>query len=201
MIGLATGTGLVLSLCQIWLHERDNTKQASREEFLDWLGHHRHEQVKGLLCHNAQLCDGLDEALQQNQKELVGQLSRIESILMLLLSKTSEFQGMFSASERASVLSDQALHILRQLVDSGQGAIVSSAGHLVIHNDGPVEVSDSRFLHDDLQRLSEAGLLRRSEAEIGVVYAITREAVAYLDALDRPSTKKGDGSGSNACHP
>lgn len=185
---LSTGTGLLLSLLQIWFHERDQTKQASRGEFLDWLEQHRHHEVKDLLIHNVLLSEGIEKLLQQNQQELLTRLDKIESILLALVSGMDGFRGVWTTSKPE--LSDQALNLVKWfaackgkhllLLEHQQGAILQSELNEAF------DIPDVRFLRADLDMLTDLGLLTHDPTSGGTDrYRITRRLVEYAKVISK----------------
>ncbi len=115
-------------------------------------------------------------------------------VLATLLSRVDEFRGLALTMVPSSVLSAQALSILRQLVGSGSSCffrVKHFRGDLLqLDRGGQIQLDELRFLDDDLRKLVSVGVVTLDNNRSGgEIYRITRDAVRLLEAVDRTTPK------------
>ena len=162
MIDPVSGTGLILSLIQIFHRERDKTKQANTEELFKWLLEHKFSEIKDSISQNKILTGEIENLLRSNRDELIERFNKLEEMVGVVASGFSDFRKIVSAINPSAELSAQALSIINQFVDSG-GRLILTIRHLngmIIQTDNRVaiKVAEFRFLDDDLSTLCNVGL-------------------------------------------
>jgi hypothetical protein len=102
------------------------------------------------------------------------------------------FRGLTMAMMPQSELSNQALEILRQFVNSDSRCFYSVEGlggvHILsLENGGSISFEDRKFLKDDLRQLVSLGLLSLDHTSDGSteIYGVTRNAARFIDAVDQ----------------
>jgi hypothetical protein len=183
----ATLVGLVCNFRQ----ERGQQEALNHQNFIEWLEYHRHEDLKNLIVNTAALRTEVDNLLRSDHALMLQKLDRIGQILADLLGRLDEFKGIAGAMLPHRDLSDQAISILRQFVNSdverlsyqnyGGGSFVLNFG-----GDDHVEVTDLRFLDDDFKTLVRLRLIYH---ENGDFYRLTRNAIRYIETLDKKLTE------------
>src|SRR6266404_2840735 len=121
---------------------------------------------------------------------MLQKLDDIQIIVATLLSRVDEFRGLSLAVAPDAQLSEQALSVLRQFVESGGESLIYVSygpGQFALQPDNgePFGITDSRFLKDDLEQLLRLGLLTLEDDSDGShIFRLTRNAVRYLHAID-----------------
>jgi hypothetical protein len=120
-------------------------------------------------------------------------LDSIQEIVATLLSRVDEFRGLSLAIAPDAQLSDQAISILRQFVDSGDETLLYHSfggGQFALQTDRsePFGITDPRFLQSDFEQLVGTGLLTfERNADDAFIFRLTRNAIRYLKTLDGAS--------------
>lgn len=179
----------IVGLLANFVNEQRAEETKDFGKFLVWLQNKHHEEILLKINANQQLQNSLKLLLDQNHGNLLAMLSSVDVKLASLVSKMQGFDGIIKSVYPDSVLSDQAVSILKQLDESGSRSFfeVKIKGYTnFVFSDTPGEIDykEIRFVDDDLKLLVEVGLLIRSLNSNGNgVYTITRSAVAYLKSI------------------
>ena len=188
---LATIVGLICNFKQ----ERGANQSASREEFMTYLEHHRHQELKDLITRTYQLSDEVDSLLREEHAVIIAKLNAVNSLLATLISRIDGLSGFARVFAPQSELSEQAFEILCALYDSTSDAMSELPMHggvlaLFLHNGGQLMADDQRFLRDDLEKLCTLDLLSLDYTSKGTkVYRLTRNAAKLISAA-RPKTNE-----------
>ena len=182
---LASLVGLICNFKQ----EKKDQKELSSKEFVEWLEFHKHRDLKNLILHTHNLSSEIDSLLKQNHELILTKLNKIDDILAFLLSHFKGLQGIVQLLKPNSQLSDQAISILRQFVNSNSdefGIIINGREYcLMLTSGGSMDVEDQRFLKDDLNTLVELGFLHpRIGSKGSQFYGITRNADRFINVID-----------------
>lgn len=126
-------------------------------------------------------------------------LDQIGDILTSLLGRMDEFKGLAAAVAPNAQLSDQAIFILRQFVESGAQQfsymhLGSEAWSMQISQgeQSQIGVIEPRFIVDDLNQLVALQLITETpHGENRWLYGITRSAVRLIESIDqKPNAQK-----------
>ncbi|MEM9753432.1 MAG: hypothetical protein AAF916_08605, partial [Planctomycetota bacterium] len=151
------------------------------DQYLDWLRRREHEQLANLIQANSPLSNALQELLSQQHDEVMEKLRGLDRVLSDVASHVLGFKAIADAVATESRISEQAVSILRQLNQSNASRfaeIKTLAGTSFRTWDGGrenIEITDERFIEDDLLSLCELGLLRLDYGSKGTrFFYITR---------------------------
>ena len=188
-ITLSTTLASLLGLICNFKQEKKDQKELSSKEFVEWLEFHKHRDLKNLILHTHNLSSEIDSLLKQNHELILTKLNKIDDILAFLLSHFKGLQGIVQLLKPNSQLSDQAISILRQFVNSNSdefGIIINGREYcLMLTSGGSMDVEDQRFLKDDLNTLVELGFLHpRIGSKGSQFYGITRNADRFINVID-----------------
>jgi hypothetical protein len=191
----------LVSMLRIFKQERGDGKKADRQAFMDWLAAHKHEELKNFIANTAAVRAEVDNIMAADHTLLIQKLDGIQELVATLLSRVDEFRGLSLALAPDSQLSDQAVCILRQFVDSGDETLAYESfgpGQFMLQTDRgePFTITDLRFLQSDFGQLLALGLLTAEQNSNGhTLFHLTRNAVGYLQAIDvKPSNSETDSS-------
>jgi hypothetical protein len=169
-----------------------STKDAAQGKdfngFMTWLIERGHDDIKVKIEANHTTTIGIKAVLSQQNDQLSEALSRIDAALAAFSSTLTGFAEISAGLKPESVISAQALGILQHLECSGASKMLEhsslSGGTKLMLLDGKsstFEVSDRRFLNDDLETLLRTGLLTLSHNDSGNrVFHYTRAASALV---------------------
>ncbi len=158
-------------------------------EFTKWLKEKHYEEVATAIERNSTLSKELSKILATNHTDLVERLSQLDSRIAQLADQFEGFGGLVNALNSKAVLSEQAISILRQLVESGAECFIEHkmfTGEpdeylLIGGTGGKITYSDCRFIKDDLDSLVSADLVRLEFACKGSKkFCVTRAAAEFF---------------------
>lgn len=185
----ATIVGLICNYRQ----EKGANEALDYQKFIEWLDYHKHEEIINLICNTAALQGEVDNLLRADHAVIIEKLEAVNTTLASLMSQVTEFRGLALTMMPAAELSDQAVQILQQLANSKASFFVEMkyAGGCVLSLElgGQIQISEPRFLNDDLEKLICLGLLSLDFGSSGGrIYRITRNAVRLIETIGKTST-------------
>ena len=186
-----TGFATIVGLISIFKQERKAKEDQNREAFLGWLEEHRHEDFKEFILRSNELPTEIDRALQEDHEVIIGKLEKIDELLAMLASRVGAMGGIAHAVHPNVEISEQAIGILRQLVNSNSKEFGCHAfqGGVALHltSGGMIEATEQRFIDDDLETLTNLGLLnvRYGPQSGDPFYGVTRTAAQLIETIDK----------------
>lgn len=183
----AAGTfATIAGLLSNFKAERSGTELT---EFTKWLKEKHHEGVASAIERNSLLSNELSNILATNHTDIVERLAQLDTRIAQLTCQFDGFGGLESALNPKAELSEQAISILRQLVDSGAEYFMEHKRftgepdeyQLIGGTGGNITYADRRFIKDDLNSLLSANLVRLGFANKGSKkFFVTRAAVEFF---------------------
>jgi len=163
------------------------------DNFIEWLREKHHEDVVVAIQRDARLVASLSSILTTNHTELMDRVGRLDEALCAVAAHVGQFSSLARAVRPELGLSEQAVSIVSQLVESEADAIwemkVYSGGadeYLLMGGVGQrnVQYDEPRFIDDDLNALCDIGFLRLEIGSKGTrKFGVTRAAAAFIKAL------------------
>jgi hypothetical protein len=188
---LATPFAEIVGLLCHYRQEKGHREALDHQTFIEWLEYHRHEEIKNLIVNTAALRTEIDNLLRSEHAVMIDKLNQIQDILLKLLGRTEEFKSLALAVAPNAQLSDQAVSILRQFVESHQSQLLyedlgGDSFVLQILNGESITVTEPQFIKDDLNQLCRLNLLAVVEynTQGTPIYGISRNAVRFMEAVD-----------------
>lgn len=187
---LATSFATIVGLLGAYKAERREAAGDEFQDFMQWLAERNHTEIRSLLELNTQATIGIKSLLNQDRELLFQRLGDIDEILSLITSRIEGFSQITSALRPNAEISEQAVSVLKQLIESGGSKFLKSGGlnrgpslH-IIDGKGEIEYEEGQFIEDDLHTLVDLGLLNQDYNSMGdPLYIITRAAVKFLAAI------------------
>ncbi|SRR6266446_6576500 len=189
----ATTFATLVGLACNFRQEKSGREALDHQKFIEWLDYHHHEELKNLIVNTAALRTEVDNLLRSDQAQMLQKLDQIGEILVSLLSRLDGFRGIALALVPNADLSEQAISMLRQLTNSGADEMFyknfgKGEFALELVNAGPIEVTEPRFIEDDLKHLAELQLISvRHSSQGAAIYRTTRNGVRLIEAVDGKS--------------
>lgn len=185
----ATAFASVISLLGQFIAERQTSKTLEADEFMSWLSDNRHDEIKQLLELNTNSTISIKALLAVNHEELISKLETLDNALAIYASGISGFSDLAGDLRPNSILSEQALSILKQLDESGGSRLLESKLRGVtlhiLDAPGQIAIDDQRFAVDDLNTLVRYGLLLQDYNDNGDnLYTFTRAASDIVSSLN-----------------
>jgi hypothetical protein len=187
-ISTATVFATIVGLIGNFSAERRGDASASYEEFMGWLTTNNHKELVALITQSHTTATSIKALLYEGREELISRLQRLDASLAQLATGFNGFRDLALSIYPNSQLSEQAVSLLEQFVDSGGSKAHGfryHSGQFVLNifegGSGCLHYPDPRFIEDDLSALVEFGLLRLDHNRRGdPLYTITRNAVRFI---------------------
>ena len=189
-LSLASSFATVVGLLGLFKGERSAAKDQGTHEFLQWLEEHNHNEIKDLITHSHELLDGIETLLRDNHEVVLAKLNRIDEILASLSSCIQGMGKIGISLHPNAELSDQAISILRQLVNSAASEFIENRldqdiTTLHLMSGGHINIMEPRFLANDLDMLGSLRLLMvRFGSQGSRIFGITRNAAKLVELID-----------------
>lgn len=186
---IATTFATIVSLIADYKSEGKDRKDDEYAYFIEWLNTNRHEKLLHLLSVNSELSSNIKQTLDANNETLLYQLQKLDFGISKIANKLDCFSGIAKSIKPKSIFSEQALLIVRQLVESGATCFIEATAsrednqYILVgcKNQKNIEYNESQFIEDDLLSLVENGLLRLDYGQNGGrLFYVTRTAALYV---------------------
>ena len=159
----AMAVGQIVSLLGLFKQERRGENVTS-DGFLEWLDEHGFSEMKDEIAANGDLLSGVEETLSSDHDMLMEKLRAIDDKVAAFSAQIVGVGKVAAAIRPEAVLSDQAKYILCRFVESDSEFMIESAhqgGTTLVMSEGPnIEPEEERLLSDDLDKLTELGLVK-----------------------------------------
>lgn len=185
-ITLANSFAAIVGLLVTFQSTRD---EANISEFLEWLRENNNANTANIIENDIELQQQLSAFIGQNHDAVMSQLSKLNNLMVSVASRIDGLSGLASKFDVNHGLSNQAISVLRQFVDSNSKSIfrietMDGEVNYLLTSDGNIEYDDDRFIDADVQSLVENRLIVKENSPSGdSIYGITRQAVAFIDSL------------------
>lgn len=180
----------IVSLLATFQSGREGKKDL--ESFKQWLIENNHSNMITIIDSNESLQQDLTSFMNQNHEQVMTQLSILNDSMISLASQMKGLGNIASSFDSNNGLSDQAVDVLRQFVQSGSSKMyymknTSGRGNdfYVLEGAPDIEYSEPRLIEDDINSLVNTGLITVTiGSKGGYMYKITRQAIRFVDAID-----------------
>lgn len=186
-ITLANSFATIVGLLVTFQSTRD---EANIGEFLEWLRENNNANTAHIIENDIELQQQLSAFIGQNHDAVMSQLSKLNNLMVSVASRIDGLSGLASKFDVNHGLSNQAISVLRQFVNSNSKSIfrvetTDGEVNYLLMSDGSIEYDDDRFIDADVQSLVENRLIVKENSSSGdSIYGITRQAVAFIDSLE-----------------
>ena len=189
--GAATFATLVGLIGQ-YRTEKKSLNDSNFNDFLTWLVETQHAEVKTLIESNSTTTSGIKTLLNLRYEQLSEKIDLLDKSLATYASGFQGFSEISSVVWPGAGLSEQAISLLIIFEKSGASMILkdaklSGSTELIFLDSSErvdIEITDPRFLEDDLRTLMEIGLLRHDFNSNGNdLYIYTRAASDLVNSL------------------
>ncbi|MFG0248364.1 MAG: hypothetical protein ACF8OB_05710 [Phycisphaeraceae bacterium JB051] len=182
-ITLASAFATIVGLMGVFKAEQRAEETASINQYIEWLRQHQHEQLVDLILNNVELSNSIQSFLSIQHDEVMNKLQSLDQVISEVASHLASFKPITDAMSIKSRISLQAVSILRQLNEhnASKFAISKTFNGTTYKTwdrqpkDCSIEITEPRFIDDDLHILCELGLLRINSNQKGLqVFSLTR---------------------------
>ncbi|MBN1665170.1 MAG: hypothetical protein JW943_16360 [Deltaproteobacteria bacterium] len=158
----------IVGLLSNYKSERRNMNEDEYTGFIEWLNEKRHDELVGYIENNQNLSISIKALLNQQNDVILAQFKKLDDMLLILASQLDGFSSIAKAVQADPIISDQALLIVKQLVESQASCFmehkVMTGGlneYIILGGKSVcIKYDEPQFMEDDLNRLVELGLLR-----------------------------------------
>lgn len=182
-LSMASAFATIVGLIGQFRGERATKNQPSWEDFQEWLEKSHQSDIKAMIDQQSKMVEGIKIMLSEERDVFLEKIGAINNALIAYSSPINGFSQIAEAINPNFRLSDQAISILKQFEDAEASKALdhhTRAGLALIFIDGKsgqIEITEQRFLEDDLNKLVSLGLLIHGHSSKGSnLYTITREA-------------------------
>lgn len=182
----------LLSLMGMFVSQASKKEERTIDQFEKWLDRHQHQEIKDMITATVGLQQELDQVLRQEHAEMLCEIQKGNKLLSEYVSRRKGFEFIARAIPTESLLSEQAVSLIRDFVLSERLELFINRqfGFLVIFNNGSMtekvcwEVKDQRFIQEDVEQLEELGLIALKDiSEHNWKFSLTRSAVTFVEGL------------------
>ncbi|WP_434928110.1 hypothetical protein ACRWQN_03890 [Shewanella sp. HL-SH8] len=185
----ATTFATIVGLLSNFKSERKASSDNEYQEFVSWLDSKRHKSLMEEITSNHLLGLGIKSLLNQNHEVVLKKLASLDETLLVLSSSIGGFKEISNALAPNVELSEQAISIISQLNSTGGSSFTENKGYglpsfIFMDTQGSIEITEQRFIEDDLAQLVNLDLLILDYSSHGNrVFRITRMAVKLLEQM------------------
>jgi len=188
---LASSFASLVGLIGMFKQERKEGDPIGKNDFLEWLKLHNFEEYAEMISNSSDTLLEIEKVLSENHEVVISKLHRIDDVLSTLAKNMDLMGGLAESIYQSSSISDQAIEVLRQLVNSPSTSFMkhrvgpNTDALILMQGGGQVNFEEQRFIDDDLDNLVNFGLLRLSYGSKGSdIYSITRDAAKFINSID-----------------
>lgn len=193
-----TALATITQLVGLFVQERRSGKDLDRETFLEWLTHHRHNELKDLIEGNHALSEQLMVVLQSDHTEIIEELRQVNASLAGIISSFRSIGPLASSLAPEENLSRFALASLCHFEDSGQKNMITlpDGSGVQFGNNGAIKHEEPRFLTDDMDALESCGFIKMTIRQPSYAgYEITRRGAEFVKQIRAEREPGEDGNG------
>lgn len=182
----ATLVGLICNFRQ----EKGAREALDHQKFIEWLEHHRHEELKNLVVSQTALRTEVDNLLQRDMVQVLHKMNELSGIMVSMMGRLDEFKSLTAVAVPKAELSDQAVMILCIFAKSNSDRLWYSNdwnGNWSLMPDNAeasIGVYEPRFIRDDLIQLGAMDFLEvASNGQNRLTCQLTRSGSRFVQAL------------------
>jgi hypothetical protein len=182
----ATLVGLICNFRQ----EKGAREALDHQKFIEWLEHHRHEDLKNLIVNQAALRTEVDNLLRSDMAQMLHKMNELSSIMVAMMGRLDEFKALAAVAAPKAELSDQAILILYTFAKSKSQTLYhadygNGQWSLQGNNDEtPMRVYEPGFIKDDLLQLGAMDFLDvEMNSQGALISRLTRNGSRFVQAL------------------
>lgn len=177
---LAESFATIVGLLGQYYSEKGSKAQLEFNDFMEWLAKANHTEIRSLLELNNQVTIHIKALLNQDHKIFKEKLDKIDLAITAFASAIDGFDVLAHAVNPNASLSPQAVNILEQFHMSGASKVLEIKSmdgtmYQYLETSGGLDITEQKFVEDDLKTLVEYGLLRHEYNKSGNnIYMFTR---------------------------
>jgi hypothetical protein len=187
----ATAFATIVQLLAIYRQERGARKDLDHRDFIEWLEHHRHEEIKELITNTYHLQSQVDDLLRQDRAVILHKLDEVNRIAASILARLDGFSTVADIVVPNLGLSLQTMGLLRLLARSKTGRFIMISEDQFAVNTAFFHLADAKFFHDDVTALIAANLVTVDHTSAGeLILRLNRRGAQLASMFPPPSEEE-----------
>jgi len=187
----ATAFATIVQLLAIYRQERGSRKDLDHRDFIEWLEHHRHEEIKELITHTYHLQSQVDDLLRQYHALILQKLDEVNQIAASILARLDGFSDVANIVAPNLGMSLQTMGLLRVLARSKTGRLIIMSENQFVVDTALFHAADAKFFHDDVTALVTANLVTVEHTSGGeLILRLNRRGEKLANILPPPNEEE-----------
>lgn len=175
----------------IYRQERGARKDLDHRDFIEWLEHHRHEEIKELITHTYHLQSQVDDLLRQDHALILAKLDEVNQIAASILARLDGFSAVAQVVVPDLGMSLQTMGLLRVLARSQTGRLIMISEDQFAVDTALFHPADAKFFHDDVTALVTLNAVTVDHTSGGeLVLWLSRRGAQLARMLPPPSEEE-----------
>lgn len=170
-----------------------NKENNDLDNFVQWLHQTNHENTAAIIESDVTLQANLTRFMNQNHDEVMSQLFVLNDLMISIAGQVKGLDNLASSFQTNGGLSEQAVDVLRQFVESGsvnmhhrKNFTRSNGNDYILEGAPNINYNEPRFIEDDIKSLVDIGLITQKFTKSGgSIYKITRQAVNFITIANK----------------
>jgi hypothetical protein len=179
-----------VQLIAIYRQERGARKDLDHRDFIEWLEHHRHEDIKELITHTYHLQSQVDDLLRQDHALILQKLDEVNQIAASILARLEGFSAVANIVAPNLGISLQTMGLLRLLARSKTGRFIMMSENQFVVDTALFHPADTKFFHDDVTALVTSNLVTVDHTSGGDLVLLLNRRGAQLANMLPPRTEE-----------
>lgn len=180
-----------LQVLAIYRQERGARKDLDHRDFIEWLEHHRHEEIKELITHTYHLQSQVDDLLRQDHALILAKLDEVNQIAASILARLDGFSAVAQVVVPDLGMSLQTMGLLRVLARSQTGRLIMISEDQFAVDTALFHPADAKFFHDDVTALVTLNAVTVDHTSGGeLVLWLSRRGAQLARMLPPPSEEE-----------
>ncbi len=190
LINYSTAFATIVGLLMNFQSSRDSV---NTQDFLNWMSESNHNDLVKLIESNKELHQALNNLLSQNHNDISEKLNALNNNIICIAQIIEGLQPIANVFNTNHEISEQAIDILRQFVNSKSKKMhymknTSREGgdyYILEGGAGNIKYDEILFIDDDINTLVKLGLIEKNyTSRNNPVYYITRKAITFMKNID-----------------
>jgi hypothetical protein len=187
----ATAFATIVQLLAIYRQERGARKDLDHRDFVEWLEHHRHDQIKELITQTYHLQSQVDDLLREDHLLILQKLDEVNQIAASILARLNGFSAVAKVIAPDLGFSLQTMGLLRLLADSKTGRFIMVSENQFVVDTALFHPNDEKFFHDDVVALMNCNLVNEDRTGDGkLMLRLNRRGAQVAKMLPPPSDEE-----------
>jgi hypothetical protein len=187
----ATAFATIVQLLAIYRQERGARKDLDHRDFIEWLEHHRHEEIKELITNTYHLQSQVDDLLRQDHALILQKLDEVNQISASILARLDGFSAVADIVVPDLGVSLQTMGLLRLLARSKTGRFILMSEDQFAVDSAFFRPADAKFFHDDVTALVALNVVTVDHTGRGeLILRLNRRGAQLASMLPPPSKEE-----------